>query len=45
MLAEPIYKYQDLYEIDKDMKLEPEIFNYVDHPYFSILIRVQEISN
>ena len=33
------------YEIDKDMKLEPEIFNYVDHPYFSILIRVQEISN
>ena len=45
MLAEPIYKYQDLYEIDKDMKLEPEIFNYVDHPYFSILIRVKEISN
>ena len=45
MLAKPIYKYQDLYEIDKDMKLEPEIFNYVDHPYFSILIRVKEISN
>ena len=45
MPAEPIYKYQDLYEIDKDMKLEPEIFNYVDHPYFSILIRVKEISN
>ena len=45
ILAEPIYKYQDLYEIDKDMKLEPGIFNYVDHPYFSILIRVNEISN
>lgn len=43
--AEPIYKYQDLYEIDKDMKLEPEIFNYIDHPYFSILIRVKEIPN
>ena len=43
--AETIYRYQDLYEIDKDMKLEPEIFNYVDHPYFSILIRVKEISN
>jgi len=43
--AETIYMYQDLYEIDKDMKLEPEIFNYVDHPYFSILIRVKEISN
>ena len=45
MLAEPIYKYKDLYEIDKDMKLEPAIFNYVDNPYFSILIRVNEISN
>lgn len=45
MPAEPIYKYQDLYEIDRDMKLEQEIFNYVDHPYFSILIRVKEISN
>ena len=43
--AEPIYKYQDLYEIDKDMKLEPEIFNYIDHPYFSVLIRVKEIPN
>jgi hypothetical protein len=43
--AERIYKYQDLYEIDKEVKLEPEIFNYVDHPYFSILIRVKEISN
>jgi len=43
--AEPMYKYLDLYEIEKDMKLEPEIFNYVDHPYFSILIRVKEISN
>jgi len=43
--AKTIYMYQDLYEIDKDMKLEPEIFNYVDHPYFSILIRVNEISN
>lgn len=45
MLDEPIYKYQDLYEIDKDTKLEPEIFNYVDHPYFSIIIRVKEMPN
>ena len=44
-IEEPIYMYQDLYEIDKDTKLEAETFNFVDHPYFSILIRVEEISS
>jgi hypothetical protein len=44
-IEEPIYMYQDLYEINKDTKLEAETFNFVDHPYFSILIRVREISN
>tara|TARA_B100001559_G_C16487662_1_gene616842 strand:+ start:619 stop:1554 length:936 start_codon:yes stop_codon:yes gene_type:complete len=44
-IEEPIYMYQDLYEINKDTKLEVETFNFVDHPYFSILIRVEEISS
>jgi len=44
-IEEPIYIYQDLYEINKDTKLEAETFNFVDHPYFSILIRVEEISS
>ena len=44
-IEEPIYLYQDLYEINKDTKLEAETFNFVDHPYFSILIRVEEISS
>ena len=45
LIEEPNYKYQDLYEIKKDIKLDPETLNFVDHPYFSILIRVEEISN
>ena len=44
-IEEPIYIYQDLYEINKDTKLEAETFNFIDHPYFSILIRVEEISS
>ena len=41
----PEYKYNDLYEIDRETKLEQEKFNFIDHPYFSILIRVTEHSN
>ena len=37
--------FQDLYEIKKDVKIEDNEFNFIDHPFFSILIRVQEISN
>ena len=38
----PRFKYVDLYEIDKDMKLEVDKLNFIDHPYFSILIKVTE---
>jgi len=40
----PNYKYQDLYEIDKDLKLEINKFNVIDHPYFSVLIQVTELA-
>ena len=36
------YEYKDLYEIKKETKLNQDFFNFIDHPYFSILIRVQE---
>ena len=36
------YEYEDLYEIKKETKLNQDFFNFIDHPYFSILIRVQE---
>ena len=37
--------FQDLYEIKKDVKIEDNEFNFIDHPFFSILIRVQELSS
>ena len=41
-ISEPGFLYEDLYEINKDLKLELDKFNFIDHPYFSILIRVSE---
>ena len=38
----PKFKFVDLYEIDKDVKLEVDELNFIDHPYFSILIKVTE---
>ena len=37
--------FEDLYEIKKDVKIEDNEFNFIDHPFFSILIRVQELSS
>ena len=42
LIERPKYRYQDLYEIEKDTKLEINEFNFIDHPYFSILIRITE---
>ncbi len=38
----PRFKFVDLYEIDKDVKLDVDELNFIDHPYFSILIKVTE---
>ena len=38
----PRFKFVDLYEIDKDVKLEVDELTFIDHPYFSILIKVTE---
>ena len=42
---EPVMAFEDLYEIKKDVKVEDNEFNFIDHPFFSILIRVQELSS
>ena len=44
IIESPNYKYQDLYEIDKDLKLDINKFNVIDHPYFSVLIKVTELA-
>ena len=38
----PRFKFVDLYEIDKDVKLEVDELNFIEHPYYSILIKVTE---
>ena len=43
IIKSPAFKYEDLYEIDKDLKLDVNKFNVIDHPYFSVLIKVSEI--
>jgi hypothetical protein len=42
---ESVMAFKDLYEIKKDVKIEDNEFNFIDHPFFSILIRVQELSS
>lgn len=45
LIDKPVYFYRDLYEIDKEIKIEAEEFNFIDHPYFSVLIKIEEIAN
>lgn len=45
LIDKPVYFYRDLYEIDKEIKIEAGEFNFIDHPYFSVLIKVEEIAN
>lgn len=42
---ESVMAFEDLYEIKKDIKIEDNEFNFIDHPFFSILIRVQVLSS
>ena len=37
------FYYEDLYEIDKEIKLEIDTLNFIDHPYFSVLARIKEL--
>ena len=37
------FYYEDLYEIDKEIKLEIDTLNFIDHPYFSVLAKVKEL--
>ena len=45
LIDKPVYFYRDLYEIDKEIKIEAGEFNFIDHPYFSVLVKVEEIAN
>ena len=45
LIDKPDYFYRDLYEINKEIKIEAGEFNLIDHPYFSVLVKVEEIAN
>ena len=45
LIDKPDYFYRDLYEINKEIKIEAGEFNFIDHPYFSVLVKVEEIAN
>ena len=43
LIVSPEYFYQDLFEISKGIKISSEEFNFIDHPHFSVLVRIKEI--
>ena len=45
LIKKPVNFYRDLYEIDREVKIEAGEFNFIDHPYFSVLVKVEEIAN
>ena len=37
------FKYNDLYEINQEIKVEENEFHFIDHPYFGIIVRVSSL--
>ena len=37
------FKYDDLYEIDQEIKVEENKYHFIDHPYFGIIVRISPL--
>lgn len=37
------FQYNDLYEINQEIKVEENEFHFIDHPYFGIIVRVSSL--
>jgi len=35
-----VFKYNDLYEINEEIKIEENKYHFIDHPYFGIIVRI-----
>jgi len=35
-----VFKYNDLYEINQEIKIEENKYHFIDHPYFGIIVRI-----
>ena len=38
-----VFKYNDLYEINQEIKIEDKKYHFIDHPYFGIIIRISSL--
>lgn len=41
--VDPIKNFSDLYEIKEERKIDDGLYNYFDHPYFGVLIKVESL--
>ncbi len=37
------FKYNDLYEINQEIKIEENKYHFIDHPYFGIIVRISSL--
>ena len=37
------FKYNDLYEINQELKIEENKYHFIDHPYFGIIVRISAL--
>jgi len=37
------FKYNDLYEINEELKIEENKYHFIDHPYFGIIVRISAL--
>ena len=38
-----VFKYNDLYEINEEIKIEENKYHFIDHPYFGIIVRISTL--
>ena len=39
------FKYNDLYEINEELKIEENKYHFIDHPYFGIIVRISALKS
>ena len=37
------FKYNDLYEINQEIKVEENKYHFIDHPYFGVIVRISSL--
>ena len=37
------FKYNDLYEINQEIKIKENKYHFIDHPYFGVIVRISSL--